>query len=509
MKRLAFACLCASFIAACGSKTPPPAPAPAPAPVVEPELVDPPSTVKTGAIAEAPRPPETPLADPHRETAEKILQAALASDAAWKKLQHLTDRIGHRLSGSKALERAVVWAQDAMKADGHENVRAEKVMVPRWIRGAESAAIVAPVEKDMRILALGNSAATPKKGLTAEVVVVSDFAELDGLGEAGVKGKLVLFNKAMPPYTREGGTRYGEISEYRMRGPARAAKLGAAGVLVRSVTARSLNTPHTGSTFFPEGVKPIPAAAITVEDAELLARLAAAGDRPRVKLLLSAKMDGEAESANVVAELRGREKPEEIIVLGAHLDSWDVGQGAHDDGAGCVIMMQALTVLRELGLQPRRTIRVVLYTNEENGIRGALAYPQQHKDELANHVAAIESDSGSFAPVGFSVTGSDKTLAQMRDLASLLAPLNATSIEKGFGGVDIMTLIPAGVPQLGLRVEASRYFDYHHTEADTLDKVDPDELRQNVAAIAIIAYAIAEMEERLDLIPEGERKLPF
>ncbi len=463
---------------------PPPAPAPAPAPAAP-----------------------TPLADAYRGAASKIVDAALADDGAWAKLAYLTDRVGNRLSGTPQLDAAIAWAQGAMKQDGHENVRAEKVMVPRWVRGEESASIVAPVERPMRILALGGSVATPKQGLNAEVVVVANLAALEALGPKAVAGKIVLFNKAMPPYSDEGGSHYGETVDVRGRGPALASKMGAAAALVRSVTAHSLRTPHTGATNFPEGVKPIPSAAVTVEDAELLARLSSGGAAaPRVRLMLSAKTTGEAPSANVVGELRGRERPDEVVVLAAHLDSWDVGQGAHDDGAGCVVMMQSLTLLRRLGLAPRRTVRVVLYTNEENGIRGALAYPAAHRAELANHVAAIESDSGGFAPRGFRVQGSDKTLAQVRDVGSLLGPVGVVDkkIEPGFAGVDIMTLAPAGVPLLGLTVEASRYFDYHHTEADTLDKVDPADLRKSVAAIAVMAHTLADMEPRLDPIPEGK-----
>ncbi|HEU4537599.1 MAG TPA: M20/M25/M40 family metallo-hydrolase, partial [Polyangiaceae bacterium] len=341
------------------------------------------------------------------------------------------------LSGSPQLDAAVAWAQEAMKRDGHENVRAEKVMVPRWVRGEESASVVAPVERPMRILALGGSVATPGPGLTAEVVVVPDLAALEALGPKAVAGKIVLFNKVMPAYTEAAGSRYGATVDVRGRGPALASKLGAAAALVRSITAHSLRTPHTGATGFPPGVKPIPAAAVSVEDAELLARLAAAGPAPRVRLRLAAKLAGEAASANVVGELRGREKPDEVIVLGAHLDSWDVGQGAHDDGAGVVAAMQALTLLRTLGLAPRRTIRVVLWTNEENGLRGAAAYAAAHAAELGRHVLGIEMDAGCFAPLGFRIQGSERALAEVSDIASLLAPIGAGRAIAAFSGADL------------------------------------------------------------------------
>jgi carboxypeptidase Q len=487
------------------------APAPGPAPAPAPAAPGPaPTPVVAPAAPSAAAP--TPLADAHREAARKIVESALADDGAWKKLAHLTDRIGNRLSGSPQLDTAIAWAQEAMKQDGHENVHAEKVMVPRWVRGEGAASLVAPVQRPLRVLALGGAVATPAQGLTADVVIVNDLAALEALGPKAVAGKIVLFNKVMLPFTEEGGTHYEDVMEVRSRGPALASKLGASAALVRSLTARSLGTPHAGATAFPPGVKPIPSAAVTTEDADLIARAAAAGAPPRLRLRLSAKTAGEAPSANVVAELRGRERPEEVVLLAAHLDSWDVGQGAHDDGAGCVISMQALTVLRRLGLTPRRTLRVVLYTNEENGLRGAFGYAGAHKAELANHVAAIESDSGGFAPRGFRVQGSDKTVAQARDLGSLLAPVGVVEkmIEPGFGGADIMPLAPAGVPLLGFVTDASRYFDYHHTEADTLDKVDPTDLRKSLAAIAAISYALADMEGRLDPIPEGKgRQLPF
>jgi Zn-dependent M28 family amino/carboxypeptidase len=427
--------------------------------------------------------------------AAKIVAAAEADAGAWAKLSHLSDRIGHRLSGSRSLEKAVEWAVAAMKEDGHEGVRAEKVMVPRWVRGAESASIVSPVEHSLALIGLGGSGATPRKGLVAEVVVARDFAELDRLG-AAVKGKIVLFNYPMPAYSEEKGPGYGEASEYRVRGPSRAAAMGAAAVLVRSVTARSLRTPHTGSTRFEDGQRPIPAAAVSIEDAELIARLAQS-DKVRVRLLLRARTLPDAESANVIAELRGTGKPDEIVLIGGHLDSWDVGQGAHDDGAGCVIVMQALTVLRQLGLKPRRTIRVVLFTNEENGLRGARQYAQDHAAELSSHVMAMEADTGAFPPRGFEVQGSDQALGQVGDVVSLLASIDANRAQPGHGGADISVLGRAGVPLLGLWMDRSRYFDYHHSAADTLDKVDPRDLARDVAAVAVVAYVIADMPDRL------------
>ena len=474
-------------LASCGSSSPEPAGPAAPRP---PEPV-------AGGRPESTEPaPATPLADPYREVAARIIAAAEADKGAWEKLAYLTDRIGHRLSGSPALERAVTWAVEAMKADGHESVRAEKVMVPHWVRGAESGALLGPVERPVALLGLGGSAATPRKGIVAEVIVVRDFAELDRRA-AEVKGKIVLFDVALPPYSEEKGPGYGEVVEYRGRGPSRAAALGARAALVRSITAHSLRTPHTGSTRFQEGQKPIPAAAVSVEDAELIARLTAAGERVKMRLVLSARTLPDAASANVIGEIRGREKPDEIVVISGHLDSWDVGQGAHDDGAGVVIAMQALTVLRKLGLTPRRTIRVVLWTNEENGLAGARQYVVDHAAELPRHVLAIEADTGSFPPRGFDGQFSEPAMRQLTDLVSVLAPIDAARIQPGHGGSDIGMMEPAGVPLLGLWMDRATYFDYHHSEADTLDKVDPRVLARNVAAMAVMAYVAADTPERI------------
>jgi carboxypeptidase Q len=452
----------------------------------------------------APAPPaSTPIADAYREDAARIVAAATADRRAYTKLAYLTDRIGHRLSGSAALEQAVAWAIRVMREEGHENVRAQKVMVPHWVRGQESAALVAPVSRPLSLLGLGLSVGTGPKGITAEVVVVESFEELEKLGAARVSGKIVLYNVRMPPYSAEHGSGYGDVVRYRGGGASAAAKLGARAVLVRSVTAHSLRTPHTGSLRYDDQVAKIPAAAVTVEDAELIARLAASGEPVKVRLTMGARMLPDAASANVIAELTGRETPEEIVLIGCHLDSWDVGQGAHDDGAGCVVMMQALTVLRELGLRPRRTIRVVLFTNEENGLRGAFAYAEENAAAVPRHVMALEADSGGFAPHGFSVEAGEHALAQMRDIATLLAPLGASFVDAGGSGADLIPLARAGVPGLGLRTEGSRYFDYHHTDADTLDKVDPVHLAANVAVAATVAYVIADMPQRFGQ-PSGE-----
>lgn len=476
------------LLAACSSAAPPPAaPGGLPGPTPDPPVASP---AVAGAAA-----PVAP--DPRQPVVDKIIAAALADPGAWQKLEHLTDRIGHRLAGSTGLEQAVDWAVAAMKADGHENVRAEPVMVPHWVRGSESAELIAPVRRPLRMLGLGGSIGTPRGGVTGEVVTVDSLDELARLPAGAVTGKIVLFTGAMPPYDPVRGSSYGKLVGMRVSGPSQAAKLGARAVLVRSLTARSLGTPHTGTLWYRSDAPRIPAAAVTVEDAELIARLARSGP-VTVKLTMGARILPDARSANVIGELRGRERPDEIVLIGAHLDSWDVGSGAHDDGAGCVMMMQALTVLRRLGLQPRRTIRVVLFTNEENGGRGADGYRKQHADEIARHVLAVEADSGGFAPRGFDVQGNDAALARVRELTRMLAAIGATEVAPGSGGADIEELGQAGVPALGLRVEESRYFDYHHTHADTLDKVSPADLARCVAAVAAMAWLVAELPDRVD-----------
>ncbi|HTR52304.1 MAG TPA: M20/M25/M40 family metallo-hydrolase [Kofleriaceae bacterium] len=442
-----------------------------------------------------------PIADHYREAAAKIIAAARADRGAYDKLAQLTDRIGHRLSGSPELEHAVAWAVATMQADGLD-AHAEKVMVPHWVRGPEDAAIVEPIARPLVLIGLGGTVATPKGGITAPVVVVHDWKELDSKRDA-IAGSIVLYDTPMPPYSAEKGSGYGDVVGYRTGGPSRAAKYGAVGVLMRSVTAHAMRTPHTGAVDYDDKVAKIPAAAVTVEDAELIDRLAAKGP-VRVHLHLESQQLPDAESANVIGELRGTSKPDEIVVIGGHLDSWDVGQGAHDDGAGVVMMMHAVATLKRLGLVPRRTIRVVAFTNEENGVRGGKAYAAQHQGELSRTVLALEADSGGFAPRGFVVGAHDKEAAKrlhgrFADLIELLQPLGATRlVDSEHGGTDIGPMAAAGVPQVGLVVDGRTYFDIHHTEADTLDKVDPAQLADDVAAVAVLAYIAADLPDRLD-----------
>lgn len=433
----------------------------------------------------------------YRPATERILGAALANDRAWHRLSELCDGIGNRLSGSKNLERAVVWARNAMQEDGLDSVWLQPVRVPHWVRGRERATMVEPGPQELSILGLGRSVGTRKGGITAPVVAVESFDGLRALPADQVKGRIVLYNV---PFTR-----YSETVRYRSLGARRAAQRGAVAVLVRSVGPVSLRTPHTGAmSAYTDSFPAIPGAAVAIEDAEMIQRLLTRGERVRVKLEMEADSLPWAPSHNVIGELRGREHPEEVVVIGGHLDSWDVGQGAQDDGGGCVISMEALRLLKELGLRPRRTIRCVLWTNEENGTAGAKAYANAY-GKLDLHVAAIESDGGVERVLGFDVQvnqlGKDSAnvattsiaVERARAIAPLLAGIGAGKIEKGGGGADIEPLMRLGVPGLAHRTTMEHYFDWHHTQADMMDKVDPVELRKNVAAMAIMAYVLAEM----------------
>lgn len=441
------------------------------------------------------------IADKYRDAATRVIQAARAGDGAYKKLEELCDDVGHRLSGSAALDKAIAWAQATMKSDGHENVAGEKVMIPKWVRGEESCVMVEPRRVEFHMLGLGGSVGTPDDGITAAVIAVPDAEFLQKLGSA-VKGKIVLFDNPMPEFDVNRGTMYGESVVYRANGAKLAAEQGAIACLVRSVTARSLRSPHTGGTNYGDAKTKIPTAAISTEDAAMVTRLQKRGIAVKVTLKMQAREKGEVPSANVIGELRGREKPEEIVVIGGHLDSWDVGQGAHDDGSGCVTAMETITVLRKLNLRPRRTIRVVLFVNEENGLAGGKQYAAYHESELGKHVAAIEMDSGGFKPTGFGIDMQDEkkrdvAVGQITDVLELLAPIGLMKTKPGFGGADISPMKAHGVPLMGLDVDMATYFDYHHTHADTLDKVNPRDLREDVAAMAVMAYVLADMPGRL------------
>jgi carboxypeptidase Q len=375
-----------------------------------------------------------------------------------------------------------------MKKDGLENVHKEPVKVPHWVRGRESLEITSPRQHTLVMLGLGNSVGTPAEGIEAELLVVHSFEELDAAG-ASAKGKIVFYNV---PFTN-----YGETVRFRTNGPSRAAALGAVASLVRSVGPPGLRTPHTGTLTYDEATPKIPAAAITTEDADRLQRMVDRGTTVRLRLKMEAQMLSDADSFNVVGEIRGRERPDEVIVLGGHFDSWDVGTGSTDDGGGCVVTWEVLRLMKKLNLRPRRTIRVVLWTNEENGSRGGLAYRDRYAAQLANHVMMLESDSGVFRPTGFGFSGSDAARAKVKDIATLLRGIQADRIGASGGGADIGPSVAAGkIPSMSLEVEGN-YFLIHHTPADTIDKIDPMDMSRASGAIAVMAYVIAEMPDRL------------
>jgi len=425
-----------------------------------------------------------PVTAHYRAVADRIIGAALADSAAYARLGVLVDTFGNRLSGSDNLEHAIDWIIAEMGKDGLANVRGEPAMVPVWVRGAESAELVAPRPMPLPMLGLGGSVATPPDGITAEVLVVSSFADLEAHGDEA-RGKIVLFDV---PFTN-----YGETVQYRVNGAVAAARHGAVASLIRSVTPNSQRTPHTGVMLYVDSVTKIPHAALTVEDAMMLHRMQDRGERIVVRLRMSARTLPDRESRNVMGELVGSERPDEVVVMGGHIDSWDVGQGAMDDGGGVVAAWEALRVLQRLGLRPRRTIRVVGWTNEENGSRGGIAYRDAHRDALDRHVLAIESDAGVFAPHGFGFTGSDSALAIVQQVGALLEGIGSGRITRGGGGSDIGPIMREGVPGMGLDVDETRYFWYHHTDADMLDKLDPREMALCVASLAVMAYVVADL----------------
>ena len=395
-----------------------------------------------------------------------------------QRLAYLCDRIGARLGGSVELGEAITWAQSIFQSDGLDTVYLQPVQVPVWVRGDGTLRMTYPYQRDLSVLALGSSVGAD--GVEGSLIVVRSWEELG----PHVNGKVVLFNVPM-----EDGEptvyRYGAAVQYRGRGASRAAQHGALAVLVRSVTTRSLYTPHTGNMTYVEGVDKIPAASVTTEDADYLSRLVDGGGDVRVRLDLSARTLPDATSHNVIAEIKGSELPDEVVLIGAHIDSWDVGQGAHDDGAGVVHVMETMRLIKARGITPKRTIRAVLFTNEENGLRGAVAYDEVYGSE--QYIAAIESDLGGGEPLSWSATG-DAT--QMEWLRTVASPVGLP-VTDGGGGADIAPLKKRGVLTISMRPDDTHYFDVHHTKADTLDKVDPESLSAGVSALARLTWELA------------------
>jgi carboxypeptidase Q len=432
----------------------------------------------------------------------RIKSAAMADDYAYQQLAHLTENIGPRPGGSVQANAASQYVASELRKLGLE-VRLEEVKVPHWVRGAETGELteypgqVLGATQKIVLTALGGSPSTPEEGIAGEVVVVNDFEELKAIGRRGIAGKVVLFNEIFDERKAAGGlafTAYSEAVRYRAAGPKAAAELGASAALVRSVGSADYRLPHTGWSF-PAG---IPAAAVTSEDAELIAHLAAQG-RVKIHLVLTPKSLPDATGYNVIADLKGSEHPEEIVVVSGHLDSWDLGRGAIDDGAGVVMAMETAELLQKLHLPPKRTIRVIAWMDEEMGGAGSRAYGKDHAAEFPHHVAAIESDSGAAHPLGFDAKMSKQAAELLRPALDALQSIGANMLrETSYApGADIAAMSEAGVPAIGIMQDGRTYFQYHHTAADTLDKVVPGELRENAAAMAVMAYAIASMKEPL------------
>ena len=435
---------------------------------------------------------------PHRAAATQLIQSALRDSATYKRLGQLVDGFGHRTSGSESLERAIDWIVAEMQRDGFENVRKEPVMVPHWVRGAEFAEMISPRRTPLHMLGLGGSVGTSPAGITAPVLVVRSFADLRARA-ADARGKIVLFNVPFDT-TIAAFAGYGRAVVYRALGADSASAVGAVAALVRSVTPRSLQSPHTGAMApydTSRRIRPIPAAAVSVEDAEMMQRMQDRGEKITVRLSMGAQTLAPARSHNVVAEIRGSERPDEIIVMGGHIDSWDVGQGAMDDGGGCVAAWEALRLIKQLGVRPKRTIRVVLWTNEETGGAGAIGYRDAHRAEVDKHVLAMESDNGVFMPRGIRFGTGAGGAAVVQMIATLLRPIAADSAAPGGPEADIGPLYALGVPVITLDTDGSRYFWYHHSEADTIDKLDPVDIAKNAAILAVVANTVANMDGTL------------
>jgi hypothetical protein len=434
---------------------------------------------------------------------ERLRDAAVKDPYALNQLRHLTDNIGPRISGSPQAGQAVEYVAAEMRALGAE-VTLEKAMVPHWVRGLETAEVVAwpgqtpGTTQKVVLTALGGSVATPAEGLTAEVVVVDDWKQLSTLPPDAVKGKILLFNHKFDKELAAQGNgldAYIGGVVYRGAGPIAAGGLGAAAVLVRSVGGADYRLPHTGMTAYANGVPKIPAAAVTAEDADLLKDLAGQGP-VKLHLTLTPQTLPDAESYNVIADWKGTEHPEQVVIVSGHLDSWDLGTGAIDDGAGVVVSMQVIHVLHDLGIHPRRTVRFIAWMSEEEGSEGAAQYMTDHKDEFANHIGAIESDLGCDHPSGVFYAGKPALGQWLRPVSQVLNAIGAeTNVAAPETGEDIAGLTEKGVPSFAPVQDSRFYFNYHHTAADTFDKVDPKHLNENAAVMTVLAYAIADSAE--------------
>lgn len=443
------------------------------------------------AAAQGPALAQTPR-QPTYETAAALRDKALQDDTAWKLTESLTTDIGHRLVGSPGMAKAKDWALKTFEDLGFTNIKVEEFPKPSWTRGAESASIVAPYEWSLAMIGLGGSVPTPAKGIEAEIVVFPAYADLLAAPEGSLKGKIAVVTA---PMTRTlDGAGYSAAGIARRSGPSEAAKRGAVAYLVRSISTSDLRSPHTGGTSYAEGVPKIPAAAIGVPDAELIEKLAAKGP-VKIKLNMASTVNEKAVAWNISGDIVGSSRPEEVIIIGGHLDSWDVGTGAIDDASGIGITTAAAKLIGDLPRHPARTIRVVMWGSEERGGSGE-AFERMHRDNLANFVVASESDLGADSIYALMLPKGSVRAPQFADLPALMAPLKIMVSRDPalFGGADTSEIQAAGVPVFNLRQSALRYFDLHHSPDDTLDKVDPIQLKQNVAAWVVVLWVIADSD---------------
>jgi Zn-dependent M28 family amino/carboxypeptidase len=445
-----------------------------------------------------------PLGEAALAEARALRERALADDTAYELTRSLTTEVGPRLPGSPGDARAVAWSVEKLKALGFSNVRAEPVTVPRWIRGDARAEITAPWPQTLAVAALSGSIATPAEGIEAEVVPVTTLDELKAQPRERIAGRIVFFTARME--RSRDGSGYGKTVPPRGSGAAEAAKLGAVAMVMRPAGTSTSRTPHTGAQRYADGIPPIPAFALSNPDADMLEQQLASGQPVRLKLGNTSRWDGEAQSANVIGEIPGRSHKHEVIVLGAHLDSWDLGTGAHDDATGVGIITAAAKLIAESKLRPKRTIRVVFYANEEFGLSGAKAYAAKYQGAIDQHVLGLESDLGAFRPYGLTARVAPDKLPLVRTIQTVLEPLGVAYLgTEASGGADVGQLRPLGMPVMDLKTDAEPYFDLHHTANDTFDKVDPLLVRQNVAAFAVIAYLAAEAEGGFGRLPVASK----
>lgn len=454
------------------------------------------------------RNPSTPVRldiSAYRDAASRLIGEALVDRSAWNKLAYLGDTFGHRMNGSKGQQLSIEWALAEMRREGLENVRAEPVMVPNWIRGRESVTLLDPTPRELVMASYGNSVGTPPEGIRAEAIVVASFAELEARREEA-KGRIVVYSPAWTPFSHdEAWENYLKLREFRISGHAVAARLGAVAVLLRSIYPPHARQAHTGALTYQQGVPRIPSAALAPEDALMLERIHRRGQRIELQLVMNARTEPDVESANVVGEIVGRERPEEVIVLGCQYDSWDNGTSSLDDGCGAVVVWEPLRLMQRLGIRPRRTIRTVLFTNEENGGSGGIGYRDRHRAALQDHVAMLEADSGVMPPMHMRISGTPSAIDIMKGVDPLIENLGLgptqTPVRIGTAE-DIHASVEAGdIPSLTLQGNNETYSVYHHAAGDMLEAVPPLELARATAAVAVVAYVLAEMPERL---PRGK-----